>query len=453
MVNDNANESANDSENEDVIDASVVGRVLMVLSAALLFQMGFRFWQILAPGFTPGAVAVGLTYGTALGLLILAVVDVDLESWGHLISVWCALVIVGGAGAVLWWQPGVTIGTDAMLFSRVSVDVLLAGGNPFAADMMVAAEAYEADIMHVTPMVNGEAISSLSYPAGMVLWFLPQAITGVGDASLGATLLLVGGGILLFLVLESPARLALAPIIVMIGSRNLVLASVGGILDGLWVLPLLVAMRYWHLERYAAAAFVFGLTAGTKQTVWPIAAALAIWLWADATDLEEFWGRARTTVGYGLAGFMVLNLPFIVWNPRAWVTSVFVPLSTAAPMIHQGVGPTVLSVMGIYALPKGYYSLLAGLSVVVALGLYALYWDRAKWAAWLLPPVILFFYYRNLNSYYTWFLPVGYFALLCFLDARRQRWVAVDELEWVARRIARWNTRYADAAPEESEVR
>lgn len=453
MPNDNANESANDCENEDVIDASVVGRLLMVLSAALLLQMGVRFWQILSPGFAPGAVAVGLTYGTAIGLLVLAVVDVDLERWGHLIAGWCALVIVGGAGVVLWWQPGVTFGTDALLFSRVSVDLLLAGQNPFAADMLAGAEQYSADFLHVTPQTNGAAIDSLSYPAGMVLWFVPEAVLGAGSGSLGLTLLVVAGAILALLILESPAVLALAPVVVMLGARNLVLASVGGILDALWVLPLLVAMRYWHLERYAAAAVAFGVAAGTKQTVWPIAGALAIWLWAESEDLEAFLGRVQTTVGYGLAGFMALNLPFIVWNPRAWLTSVFVPLASGAPMIHQGVGVTLLSVGDIYALPKGYHGLLAFLAVVVFLGLYALYWDRAPWAAWLLPPVALFFYYRSLNSYYIWFVPVAYFALLCHLDARRERWVAVDELERLARRIASWNTRYADAAPEDSEVR
>lgn len=417
-----------------------MGRLMLVLVAALMMNFGFRLWGFLVPGHWVGVVVVIYAYGTALGLLVAALVDVDLDRHGYKVAGWCTFVVLVATATILWLWNGTRFGTDALLFSRFSVDLLLAGQNPFAASMEPAIELYDADILHVTPQVDGGHIDSLSYPAGMVWWFLPQAALGVGKANLAATLLLVAIAIVLFLMLEGPPFLALAPVAVMLGSRNLFWSAAGGVLDSLWVVLLLVAMHYWHRRELGAAALVYGLAAGTKQTVWPIAPALAIWLWHEADDLEEFLEDAWTCISRGLAGFLVLNLPFIVWDPRAWAASVFTPVESGAAMVHQGVGPTLLTIADLYALPKTYFSILTVSSLVVVLGLYALYWERAKWTAWIIPPLVLFWYYRSLNSYFTWFLPIAYYALLCHLDLRRSSWAPLDVLvDIVARLVVRLN--------------
>lgn len=425
-----------------------MGRLLLVLVGALMLNLGFQLWGILPPGDWVSMILVVYAYGTALGLFIAALVDVDLDRYGYHITGWVGFVIVASTVTILWLRAGTNFGTDALLFSRYSVDLLLNGRNPFAESMAPATAVYDASILHVTPQVDGTHITSLSYPAGMVWAFVPQAATGFGGLNLGETLLVAAVVVLVFLVLESPPSLALMPIVVLLGARNLLWASAGGLLDVLWLVPLLVAMHYWHGERYGAAALAYGLAAGTKQTVWPIAPALAIWLWNDAEDVDEFVDRASTCIRGGLAGFLALNLPFMVWNFEAWARSVFTPISSGAPMIHQGVGPTLASVAGVYALPKDYYTLLTVASFVVALGVYALYWDRMKWVAWVLPPIVLFWYYRSLNSYFTWFLPVAYYAAICALDLRRERWAPVERLERaIVRLIVRLN-RHAPEVPD-----
>lgn len=442
MSNDDLDDRARDN----------MGRLLLVLVAALMLNLGFQLWGILPPGNWVGMILIVYTYGTALGLFVAALVDVDLDDYGYHISGWCAFVIIASTVTILWLRAGTNFGTDALLFSRYSVDLLLAGRNPFAQSMAPATDVYGASILHVTPQVDGTAITSLSYPAGMVWAFVPQAATGFGDLNLGATLLVAAAFALVFLVLESPPSLALMPIVVMLGARNLLWASAGGLLDVLWLVPLLVAMHYWHGERYGAAALAYGLAAGTKQTVWPIAPALAIWLWNDADDVDEFVARASTSLRWGFAGFLALNLPFMVWDFEAWATSVFTPISSGAPMVHQGVGPTLATVAGVYALPKDYHTLLTVASFVVALGVYALYWDRMKWAAWILPPLVLFWYYRSLNSYFTWFLPVTYYAAICALDLRRPRWAPVERLELALAKLAVRLNAAADAVPEDSKI-
>lgn len=403
-------------------------RLLLVLVAGLMMQLGFRLWEVIAPTHWVGAVVTSYAYATALGLLVAAVVDVDLEQHGYKIGAWCVFVLFASTLTILWlWDPA-KFGTDALLYSRYSVDLLLSGENPFASSMGPAIDTYNAKILHVTPLVDGDYVTSLSYPAGMVWWFVPQAATGIGKVNLAGTLLVTAVAVLVFLILEGPASLALAPVAIMLGARNLIWSAAGGLLEPLWVLPLLVAMHYWHRGRLGHSAVAFGLAAGTKQTVWPIAPALAIWLWHDADSPAQFLEDAWMCISRGFAGFLVLNLPFIVWDPQAWLTSVFTPLGSGAAMVHQGVGPTLLTITDVYALPKGYYTLLTVASFVVALGLYALYWDRVKWVAWIIPPLVFFWFYRSLNSYFVWFLPVGYYAMLCHLDLRRPRWAPVEAL-------------------------
>lgn len=417
-----------------------MGRLTLVVVAALMMNLGFRLWEVLAPAHWVGAVVTIYAFGTALGLLVAALVDVDLERYGYHIGGWCAFVIVAATVTILWLWSGTRFGTDALLFSRYSVDLLLAGRNPFAESMEPAVRIYDAEILHVTPQVDGGHIDSLSYPAGMVWAFLPQAITGLGKGNLAATLLVAAAAVLIFLIFEGPPSLAIAPIAIMLGARNLVWASAGGVLDALWVIPLLVAMHYWHREDYGRSAVAYGLAAGTKQTVWPIAPALAIWLWNDAADVDEFLARAVTCIRGGLAGFLVLNLPFMVWDFGAWGRSVFTPIASGAPMVHQGVALTLLTTSDVYALPKTYFTMLTVASFAVILGVYALYWDRMQWAAWIIPPLVLFWYYRSLNSYFVWFLPVAYYALLCQLDLRRPTWAPVDAIaDVVARLIVRLN--------------
>ena len=250
------------------------------------------------------------------------------------------------------------------------------------------------------------------------------------------TLWVLAAVLLGLLVLESPPQLAPFALVPVLGSRNLVWSSIGGLIDLVWVIPLLVAIRSWHAARLDRSALAFGFAAGSKQLVWPIAPFLAIWLWNDADGIDELRDTVTTTLSWGCVGFLSLNLPFIVLDPGAWAASVLTPIAGGTPLVHQGVGPTLLSVTGLYALPKAYFSLLLGLALVVGLVLYALNWERVKWAAWVVPPAIFFWNYRSLLSYITYFLPVAYLTLLCAVDLRRTSRPTRLDIQEVIGRVA-----------------
>lgn len=408
-------------------------RFMLVAVAALIMQLGFRLFGVLAPvGFT-GPVVLAYLFGTGVGLLVAALVDVDLERWGTALALWTSGVVLAAAAAIVILRPGTYFGTDAVLFSRYSADLVLSGRNPFAESMAPATDVYGAEVLHVTPLIDGSSVASFSYPAGEILPFIPEAALG-GAPNLMWTLLAFAAVLTVVLVLESPPQLALFPFVVLLGSRNLIWTSIGGLVDVVWLVPLLGAIHYWHEGRLGRSAFAFGLAAGTKQLVWPIAPFLAIWLWNDAADLDELRADVSTTLRWGFAGFLTLNLPFIVWDPVAWIYGVLTPVAGGAPMVHQGVGLTQLTVSGVYALPKGYFMTLLLATFAVALAVYALNWERVKWTAWVVPPVLFFFHYRSLVSYFTYFLPVAYLALLCALDVRRESWpTPADALEVLKR--------------------
>ena len=190
-----------------------------------------------------------------------------------------------------------------------------------------------------------------------------------------------------------------------------------GVFDILWVLPLLFGMKYWHRERFDLAAVFVGLAFAVKQTPWFIGPFLAVWLYMESESYRQFGKRAAVCLIYGFAAFLVPNLPFILWNPTAWVRGTLTPIvGGGAPLVKQGVGMTFISVSGLYSLPKTYFTILM-LSILSSLiVLYALYFEKLKWTAWVLPALVLWFNYRSLQNYFIFFIPVAYYAVLLKLD-------------------------------------
>jgi len=215
----------------------------------------------------------------------------------------------------------------------------------------------------------------------------------------------------------------------MIGSRNLFFTAAGGVLDPLWVLPVLVSMVYWHRERWTTAAALFGLAAAMKQNPWPIAPFLGIWLYHASDSYREFAHVAARTIAAGLGTFLLVNLPFIVDAPRAWLAGVLTPVGGAAPLVHQGIGLTQTTTLGLYPLTTGWHTLAVAAVTLTLLTAYALYWEQLKWTAWLMPAVIYLFHYRSLESYFTHFIPVAYMVVLCKYDQVRHARQG-DGLSW-----------------------
>src|SRR5207248_4272012 len=102
-----------------------------------------------------------------------------------------------------------------------------------------------------------------------------------------------------------------------------------------YVLLLIVAWLL-HEHRWRSAIF-FGLALATKQIAWYFIPFYAILLYRRYGFKEVVY---RLTIAGSLG--LATNLPFILWNPQAWLAGVLAPV--ADPMFPMGVGIINLSV-------------------------------------------------------------------------------------------------------------
>ncbi|WP_144240050.1 hypothetical protein [Haladaptatus cibarius] len=391
----------------------------MVVAGAIFLEFGLTLTNRLPSFENPTVlVVVSLTYGTGIGMILTGATNfINTRKHGKTVAYAVLLVsLLWFAVVFLTKTDGQYLGTDGILFSQYSVDLLLSGKNPYMHSMRPAFENYPINNRFMTYRTDGSTVASLSYPALSFLLFVPQALLGIPNLNLTAIVVLVLT--LAFLVRESPASLALAPFAVVFTDPNVTLFSFGGVFDILWVLPILFSMKYWHRENYAVAAIFAGLAFSVKQTPWFIGPFLAVWLYMESESYRAFALRARTCLIYGFAAFLLPNLPFILWNPKGWVRGTLTPITAGgAPLVKQGVGLSLLSTTGTYVLPKSFFTFLLLLVLIAGLALYALYFGQIKWIAWMAPAFVLLLNYRSLQNYFIFYVPIAYYAALLQLDA------------------------------------
>lgn len=387
--------------------------VLAIVAGAVLLRYAFTIWSLFIPGPATTVASVLLVVATATGLLLVGVAEVDVGTHGRAIATFVLGVIV--ASALLVYVGGIEIqypGPDALLFGRYGADLLLDGANPFAASMAPAWSQFGTTPLSQTPTMDGGRVTSWSYPAGSLLAFVPA--TGLGLEA-GVTTGVATLAMLAYQTLRANATFALAPAVVILGLA-FVHGSFLGLTDAIWMLPTVVAMTAWHDGRDRRAAVAMGVACAVKQLPWLICPFLAIWVWRAAPSGRAALRRAGRLVAWGGGTFLAINAPFILWNPQAWLTSVLTPVGSTATLVHQGVGLTLLTVSGVVALPTWTFVGLVASATVAALVCYACYWERLRWAAWVLPVAILFVHYRSLFSYFMAFAVVGLWAGLCARD-------------------------------------
>lgn len=391
----------------------VTNDILALVQAALLFQIGMRLWSLLEPGHLAHTIAIPYVFGAGIALLITAVSNFNTDEYAYHLGGFTLLAMAVASIAVWFHLPRPWLGTDGLLFTRYATEVLTAGGNPYAVSMAPAQTAYGVELVQVTPRIDGSIVESFSYPAGAFVAFLPQKLLDIGRPEMFLTLFVPTVVLSVYVLAVTPRSIALAAPITFFASRDLYGAALAGINDILWVAPLAISLVLWSRDRWRYSALAIGIACAMKQQPWLVTPFLAIWLWKESIDVSNFARRARECILWGLGGFLALNLPFMIWNPRAWLAGVLTPMFGSEPaLVHQGVGLTLLTMSGQVILPKSYYTVLTMAVFSLSVVLYWLWFDRLKWTAWLAPGVILFFNYRSLANYFNFLPPLALLALL-----------------------------------------
>lgn len=387
-------------------------RSLTVLLGALLLYIGHRMGIVLdikSPVGSPENLIIAwIFYLFGFILIFGSVTSFDVEKWNKKLAYLFTFGLT--FGLLFFYNTDAGLGTDGMLFTRYSAELLLNGYNPYANSMLPAFDQFSMGTAFATYNVEGGIVHSLSYPAMSFLPYMPQVAMGIANPNL--TTVIIYMLTLGFLVYESPKELAFLPILVMLINPNLLFYSNGGVFDILWVLPLLIGIKFWYSGRQKLSAFIIGIGFAVKQTPWLLAPFMAIWLYMMSDSYRESIVRIVKVGGSGLIGFLLPNIPFLFWNPIMWLKGIFTPIGSKAALVIQGSGFALLDSAGILGLSKTFFVVAVLGAYAFSLFVYALYFDRMEKMFWLSPAFLLFFHYRSLQNYFIFFVPVAYYLIL-----------------------------------------
>ncbi len=397
-------------------------RVATLTATLSLFGVSFATWATVIQVPLTGAIAVlGLGAGLALVVAALVVRDEHLGRVDLALTVLGLILLAGWATSNIYLQPG--YGTDEAAFEQYAASLLLHGHDPYHANLAPALNQFRVPIQYATYLLGGGMVHTLGYPALSVLVtaaFIPlthgvQSVVIANVVALGATCLLA------FLLLPRPWK-GLAALLT-IGLPILFGYSVAGVNAILMGLPLVVVAWRWtetgrHGRRLNRRDIVrgcaCGLAAATQQLAWFIALFVLIGIWrlrrADRGPREA----RRIVVAHGaLAGatFVLINLPFIVWSPGAWLSGLTSTLTQQAIPYGQGLVDAAL----FFHTGGGgllFYTLAGALLYAGLLGCYTARLDKLGMACFVLPVIPLFLTTRSLAEYFMVLVAVWAISLL-----------------------------------------
>ena len=298
--------------------------------------------------------------------------------------------------------------TDAFIFSDYASQLLMLGENPYSWDLGGAYSVFRASAFLSTPLLNGEIVSGLNYPALHFLTFVPTTALGILDARIVQVMAFIGTMFLFYR--NAPASLKGVVLLPLFVNWDYVNWPVGFVTDTVWVFLLVAMIASWR--RPNLRAVLFGLAAAYKQIPWLLGPfiVLRIWLHQNDSDPRPPLQRIARFIAISAGTFLIINTPFILDNFPSWLAGVFTPLADS--LIFYGQGLSTMTQFGLLQLPKSFY-FLATIVVFIALGvLYRLNFKLLRDAMWTFPGVFLWFSYRGLQSYYTYWLLLLLMALL-----------------------------------------
>ncbi|MBV9228402.1 MAG: DUF2029 domain-containing protein [Chloroflexi bacterium] len=232
--------------------------------------------------------------------------------------------------------------------------------------------------------------SKVSYPALSFLTLVPFALFG----SYNVLPFYLLSYLLLVAIAWKVSRPELRPWVLLLSLANVPMwsSTVGGNLDIFYTL--LIALVWLSRERRWSSALLLGLALASKQIAWFFIPFYIIMVLRQYGLKETIY---RLTIAGSLA--LAINLPFIVWNPQAWLAGIMAPV--ADPMFPMGVGLINLSITHLLPfLSSWVYTGLEGTAMLCALVWYWRICRKHPEAAMLLAVIPLFFAWRSLPSYF-----------------------------------------------------
>ncbi len=307
--------------------------------------------------------------------------------------------------------------TDSAAFNQEAARLLTHGINPYASSLASASRLLQTPSAYWTYTVDGGHVTHVSYPAGSFLLEVPLLALGAHHLVVDWLDLIawVVTGVLLFVLV--PVALRWFSVLLLAVSVFAGMFAAGGT-DAVF-LPFLV-LAVWRWDRFGTGTsaglarwvgpVALGLACSMKQTPWFCVPFVLIGLVLEARAA----GRrpvlvAATYLSVVSGVFVAVNLPFIIWGPRAWLSGTLLPFTQ--PLVADGQGLVTLALHGVargVALP---WLTAAGMLVLASLLAAMVVWYPQMKRLWmLLVPLTFFVAARSLSSYLVDLLPAAMVA-------------------------------------------
>lgn len=410
----------------------LVARIGFIAGGAFILNVAMQTWQLGQIGTHHEVVwMIFGQYALALALLVAGVLNASrMQRAAPLIAV--AIVLAMLAWFYVKIEINLTIyGTDNAAFSHVAAEKLLDGKDPYSIrDRTVienAAERFGVPVTFVTSTTDGRTLDNLmSWPAGSILAVAPALWLGVNDVRWVVVAFEIA--VLVLLWLRAPPSLRPLVMLPLAVDPDLFLQfTAGGVMDFIWVLPVLGSAIALYSGRLGWAALLYGIAAGTKQQPWLLAPFLLIWVWKVRRE-SDYPARLRAVTEFaaiGSAGFLALNVWFMTWDFQGWLRAVLLPFREQ--LVPFGSGISLLTQTGLADLPKDFYTAATFGVWGVLLLAYALYFRTLKHAIWLAPAIIMWFGYRSLQNYFVFWTPIAFVGLMAWWEEQQRDQRAVHQ--------------------------
>ena len=344
--------------------------------------------------------------------------------WQRLVLVATVLASIGGAilfgrAVVMGFFMQPQFSNDGTSLDTNAASLLLEGHNPYTdSNILSLVRRFPIEPYWTTPLRQGQLADTLSYPSTWELRGIldtdlksgraPEFESKVSYPALSFLTLVpfiwlniynvLPFYLLCYLALVAIgwkiARPEMRPLLLLISLANVGMWSSvdGGNVDLLYIL--FIVLAWLVLDQRWWSAIFLGLAAASKQPAWLFIPFYAILIY-------HRYGAQEALRRLGVAGviFLAINLPFILWDPQAWLAGVFAPV--ADPMFPLGVGLVGLGTTPIFSfLPSSAYAVMEGVAMLLCLVWYWRICRSRPEAAMLLAFVPLFFAWRSLSSYF-----------------------------------------------------
>ena len=392
-------------------------RTISLLAALGLFWPLSKAWNDIVAVPSAGLAVVALTGGALW--LVAAIATAKTESQLERLDRWLLLgllVLVAVAATVLQTQSAYF--TDEASFEQGAASLLLHGHDPYGANLVGLLAAFSTPSRYLTYTMSGGIVSSYGYPALPLLIVAPFVELTRGQAvPIADVVVLMLATVFAFKLLPKERRGAAVILCVAFPAlEGFALSGLNSVLAMAALLP--VAARWTTAGQRGSlsrgdrlAAVCLGLAMATNQLAWFIAPFPLAGMYLLRRPALGGRRARKVTLGYlglALAAFAVVNAPFFVWNPGAWVSGVAAPLTQHAIPYGQGlVGLTLFMRLGGGALYA--YDYAAALLYVALFVVYLARFRTLARAGFLLPLAALFVSGRSLSEY--WIAPVAVIAL------------------------------------------